>query len=45
MGAIYKHLIKKTLKWRDMKDLFSIIKNVCGSLRSLIKLNQTIIKV
>jgi hypothetical protein len=44
MGAMYKHLIKKTLKWRDVKDLFSFIKNICGSIRSLIKFNQTIEK-
>ena len=39
MGAIYKQLIENTLGWKDVRNAFSLIKNVCESLTNIIKLN------
>ena len=37
MGAINKDIIENKLGWRQVKDLFAFLKNVCESSKSLIK--------
>lgn len=38
MGAIYKYLINEKMQWKDVRNGFSLIKNVCESLKSIIRL-------
>ena len=38
MGAINKDMINKKLKWKTVKDFFALLKTVCESSKSIIKL-------
>jgi len=44
MGAIHKDIIENKLGWRNIKDTFSLIKNFCYSLKSLVKLKMSLRK-
>ena len=43
MGAIRREIIENRVNWRNVKDAFSLLKNICESLKNIIKLktNQT----
>ena len=44
MGAIRKEIIENVVNWRNVKDSFSLLKNICETLKSLIKLNMNLAK-
>ena len=39
MGAIWEEIIENFINWRNVKDMFSLLKNVCESLKSVINVN------
>ena len=44
MGAFRKEIIKNEVNWRNVKDSFSLLKNVCETFKSLIKLKMNLAK-
>ena len=38
MGAIRKEIVENVINWRNVKDGFSLLKNICMSVKSLLKL-------
>ena len=45
MGAIKRQIIENQLGWRQVKDMFALLKNVCESLKNLIKLDMSMNKL
>lgn len=42
MGAIRKEIVENVVNWRNVKDSFSLMKNLCESIKSFIKLNMNL---